>query len=47
MGFEELLLQMAKDWAADKNKSQTQTQCDQDHQLKPHIGLMGSPLGEV
>jgi hypothetical protein len=27
--------------------SQTQTQCDQDHQLKLHVCLMGDPPGRL
>jgi hypothetical protein len=27
-------------------QSQTQIQCDWDHQLKPHISLMWTPLGD-
>jgi hypothetical protein len=50
MRIEEFLLQVAKDWAADKMEAlepeSAQTQCTQDHQLKPHVGLMGSPLGD-
>jgi hypothetical protein len=39
-------LQEGKAWAKDKMEaaeSQTQTQCDRDHQLLPHAGLMGPP----
>jgi hypothetical protein len=42
----EFLVQVARAWATDEiqaAQTQTQTQCDLDHQLTPHIGLMWSP----
>jgi hypothetical protein len=39
--YKEFLVLVAKAWAADEiQAAQTQTQCDLDHQLTPHIGLM-------
>jgi hypothetical protein len=43
------LVQVAKAWATDEiqaAQTQTQTLCNLDHQLTPHIGLMWTPLGD-
>jgi hypothetical protein len=48
--YNEFLVQVAKAWATDRSRphkhNQTQTQCDLDHQLTPHVGLMWTPLGD-
>jgi hypothetical protein len=42
--YKEFLVQVAKAWATDEiQAAQTQTHCDLDHQLSPHIGLMWTP----
>jgi hypothetical protein len=47
--YQEFLVQVAKPGLQMRSRlhkhKQTQTQCDLDHQLTPHIGLMWNPLG--
>jgi hypothetical protein len=46
--YQEFLVQEAKVWSTAEiqaAKTQTQTQCDLDDQLTPHIGLMWTPMG--
>jgi hypothetical protein len=47
--YKEFLVQVAKAWATDgiqAAQTQTQTQCDLDHQFTPHVGLMWTPLDD-
>jgi hypothetical protein len=48
--YKGFLVQVAKVWATDEiqaAQTQTRTQCDLDHQLAPHVGLMWTPPGRL
>ena len=46
MRYKEFLLQVAKDWATDKVETDSDTQHTQEHQPKPLVCLMRTPLGD-